>query len=75
MGKYKRTKYPSKHKRRIQAALTALVLIKEKEGKKKGITGTIECPECGNQLNYTISEVNGHVTAWCKTKNCVKFIQ
>lgn len=54
-------------------ALRALRAIKDKEGEKRNLKGTIPCPECGEEAHYTIAS-NGHVHARC-AKGCFCFMQ
>lgn len=47
--------------------VNAVVLVKEhiqKTGKK---VGSIQCPGCGGQLNYSTEQINGHVSATCSS--------
>lgn len=53
----------------------ALKLIREKEGKQRGVEGQVECPRCHGTLNYSIASVNGHIWGSCETKDCLSWIQ
>ena len=44
-------------------------------GAKRGDSGTVECPKCGEDLHYTVSSLNGHVRAGCETPNCMQWIE
>lgn len=54
---------------------TALILIREKEGKKRGIIGQVKCPRCHGILHYSIASSNGHVWGSCETEDCLHWIQ
>lgn len=49
-------------------ALKVIATLKEPRG-------TIECPKCNGQLNYTRASSNGHVWGKCKTDNCLSWMQ
>jgi hypothetical protein len=57
---------------RIRKALAA---IREAAGGRRGVGGTIACPNCGGRLGYSIAGSNGHVHARCETPRCVSFMQ
>lgn len=46
-------------------ALKAIQLIREKEGKKRGVRGEIACPECQKPFRYSIASSNGHIHGKC----------
>jgi hypothetical protein len=60
---------------RAQGMLAALSAIMKKEGKKRGISGVIECPLCKGKLQYSIAGNNGHVWGCCATTNCLVWRQ
>jgi len=45
------------------------------ENKNKDNSGTDICPECGNELSWSIASVNNHVWLKCKTKNCISMME
>ena len=45
--------------------IKAMGAIREKEGKNRGVTGVIPCPDCGAEMRYSIAKVNGHIHAKC----------
>lgn len=53
----------------------AMTKIKEINGKRRGVHGTIDCPKCGAPLHYSISSYNGHVHGKCETPGCVSWMQ
>jgi len=62
---------------RLNFLLAAMTKIKEKEGNRRGVRGTIDCPQCGGTetLHYTISAYNGHVCGKCETEGCLGWMQ
>ncbi len=64
----------------INNMILALEAIQAKHPKKRpyvGVAGKMDCPACKapDALHYSISSVNGHIHAACKTKDCVRFMQ
>lgn len=62
---------------RLNYLLAAMEKIKEKEGKRRGVQGEIDCPKCGgaDALHYTISAYNGHCWGKCETDGCLSWMQ
>jgi len=58
----------------LGGVLAAIAAIQKKEGKKRGVVGTIECPVCGKSLKYSIAASNGHVWGKCETTNCLAWM-
>lgn len=54
--------------------LEAIAKIKETEGKKRGVKGSINCPKCNGELQYSIAKLNGHIWGKCKTDKCLKWM-
>lgn len=52
-------------KKQINYVGEAIKAIQEKEGKKRGVSGTIKCPKCGKDLRCSIAECNGHIWGCC----------
>ena len=52
-------------KKKLPPAVEAIQIIRKKEGDKRRVAGTIECPECKGELNYSIAS-NGHIWGKCK---------
>lgn len=46
-------------------------------GKKRGITGAVDCPVCEKPgaLHYSVAAVNGHIWGKCATEGCVSWMQ
>lgn len=55
--------------------LGALYKIREVNGKKRGVSGVIDCPKCHGKLHYSISSYNGHIHGKCETQGCVSWVQ
>jgi len=59
----------------------ALQLLENMETARKSIVqtglsnGQIKCPVCQNNLNFTVSPLNGHVHANCTTPNCLNWME
>lgn len=49
----------------------AYELIRQQPGQK----GVIVCPACKGELEWRRASVNGHVSAKCKTKNCLSWME
>ncbi len=66
----KRFQDPAKPARKddFSPVLTAIKAIREKEGKKRGVQGSIPCPTCSAELKYSIASINGHI--WGKCSGC-----
>lgn len=47
--------------------MVAMATIKDHVAKSKEQTGEVPC-ECGGQLHYTVTSINGHV--WAKCNSC-----
>jgi hypothetical protein len=47
-------------------SLEAIKLIREKEGDKRRVAGTVPCPVCGKDLRYSIAS-NGHISGRCES--------
>lgn len=76
------------HKRRqsqwVQNFNKAIELIQKKHkvdiewenpsNKNKTVQGTIECPVCKGDLNYSVSSYNGHIWGKCKTEDCLNWM-
>jgi hypothetical protein len=60
---------------RLDNMLKAMSMIREINGKRRGVTGTIECPACQGKLHYSISSYNGHVHGKCEKAGCVNWMQ
>jgi len=37
--------------------------------------GTLSCPKCGGDLDFTVSPCNGHVHAMCRTSRCLAWME
>ena len=59
----------------VEHMLTAREQIIAKEGQKRGVTGTIPCPKCGAELQYSISDYNGHIWGRCETPGCLNWME
>lgn len=59
----------------LALVIAAMTKIKEINGKRRGIRGTIDCPKCGRPLHYSISSYNGHTHGECETSGCVSWVQ
>lgn len=59
--------------RAISRALEARTAIID-AGAKPGTSGSIDCPACGEELNWSMAG-NSHVHARCKSDNCVAFME
>lgn len=57
--------------------LEVISKIKSRHSKKpkEDIMGTIECPACGNEIEYSVSSINGHTQGICKTDKCIAWIE
>lgn len=53
----------------------AALLCRLDAGKRTGIRGEIECPECDGRLRYTVSGSNGHLWGSCQTEGCLAWLQ
>lgn len=49
----------------LSSTAKAIQLIRAKEGNKRGCAGTIPCPDCGKDLQYSIAKRNGHIWGKC----------
>lgn len=49
----------------VENGLEAIRLIREKEGKKRGVTGEVPCPACSKPFRYSIASYNGHIHGRC----------
>lgn len=58
----------SEAKKEFSPVLQAIKAIREKEGSKRGVRGTIPCPSCQGDLGYSIAACNGHI--WGKCSGC-----
>lgn len=75
MEKPKRYKLEVKEKESIfDDVMKAIITIQEKHKGERGLTGTIECPKCGNILGYSIAKENGHIWGCCKTEKCLSWM-
>ena len=44
------------------------------DSKKQGSSGVIDCPVCGNSLNYVVSGGNHHIHGKCETAGCLAWM-
>lgn len=62
--------------RAVEAAIQVEKVIRQLAGDRWGSYGVMECPICGTgTVEYSISSLNGHMSARCDTDGCVNFIQ
>lgn len=59
---------------RANHMVTAIEIIQKKVGKSRGCSGSIDCPECGKDLKYSVASGNGHIWAKCSTPGCIVWI-
>lgn len=61
----------------LQNTATARVAIVEHTGGKRGVSGAIDCPVCGNSecLRFSVAGSNGHIHAQCQTDGCVSWME
>jgi len=60
---------------RLACTLEAISKIQEQNKLDKAGFGTITCPSCKGNLQYSISSYNGHVHGQCKTEGCLQWMQ
>jgi len=76
--------YEKDTKERMHFTSTAIGIIAEKHNaspefepimsrKKKGASGSIECPKCKGELHYSIAGGNHHIWGRCKTEGCLSW--
>jgi hypothetical protein len=53
-------------KKQFEYMSQAFKAIRDKEGDKRRVVGTIPCPKCGKELRYSIAS-NGHVHGRCES--------
>lgn len=41
----------------------------------KGHSGTIQCPKCKQELQWSRASINGHVHGTCSTTGCLRWMQ
>ncbi len=41
----------------------------------EGVTGSVKCPACGGDLQYSRAGCNGHIWGQCQTKDCLSWMQ
>ncbi len=59
----------------IEELVSAIEAIRKHANNKRGVTSCMDCPKCKTGLlNYSISSLNGHVHARCRTVNCLAFM-
>ena len=60
----------------IELILEALVIIEEqrKLDPECKWSGTIKCPACKCNLNYSVAQINDHVWGKCSTKDCLSWM-
>jgi hypothetical protein len=52
----------------FENVMKARKAITDKEGKKRGVQGEVDCPVCTTgKVRYSIAGVNGHIHAACTT--------
>lgn len=59
----------------IEMTTTAVAYCLADAKGKWGVSGTIRCPECGGNLLYSISALNGHLHGHCETPGCLKWME
>lgn len=42
---------------------------------KRGDTGMLKCPRCGNNIAVSVSRHNGHSMGRCATQGCISWIE
>ena len=52
----------------------ALAFIEEETKGGRGVKGSIKCPACGNQLDYSVAN-NGHIWGRCKKYGFLSWIE
>ncbi len=60
---------------RMLRFIKALEAINKLVGKQRGVSGRLDCPNCGKGLRYSVAASNGHKSGRCETKDCVNFIE
>lgn len=56
--------------------VTAAAAISIEVDGKRGVAGTMACPNCENgRLRYSVASNNGHIHAVCSTEGCTRFMQ
>lgn len=63
------------HAEQLEHLVAALSRIREINGSLRGVSGSIDCPKCGERLHYSISSYNGHVHGKCETDGCISWAQ
>lgn len=58
----------------FEFTMAAIKLINAAVGKKRGVTGTIECPKCKGRLHYSVAGYNGHIHGKCATEGCLSWM-
>ena len=59
----------------LRASIQAMVAVKEKVGKERGVAGSMPCPCCETgTLFYCVSAYNGHTRGNC-TSCCVRWME
>jgi hypothetical protein len=76
--------WEEKIKKSQEGIFTAIAMIMEKTdadpdfnhelGKKKGCSGTIECPVCKSELHYSVAGGNNHIHGKCSRTDCLSWM-
>lgn len=62
--------------RRARDTLKAMCAVMDAVGKKRGVTGSMDCPACeGGKISYGVSSYNGHTSGACSTPGCLSWIE
>jgi len=67
-ARWQRQEEETQAKNDFLPVLQAIKAIQEKEGKNRGVRGSIPCPTCQADLQYSIAACNGHI--WGKCSGC-----
>lgn len=55
--------------------IEAIKQCREDSKRRHALAGTIKCPQCGENLRYTIAKCNSHLWGKCDTENCLSWMQ
>lgn len=64
-----------KEKEGFEDLMIHMIKALEQIRQLKPNTGSIICPKCGNNLNYSRAGSNGHVWGRCKTVGCLSWME
>jgi hypothetical protein len=65
----------AEHEKEMEAAFVAIVAARDliiDDGRGKG---EVDCPKCGGRLYFARAASNGHISARCKTADCLSFME